>query len=136
MYRIQSNTGYDRPAELGFSTLQQTDGSGVSHFGRDVAIIFQPAVLPLEPPPSYSESFHAPPPSYQEAMGLECDIESAETPPATTHHEVETANHTPYRCWWEPCTPRCVFVVATPILGLLIGACSLYLFRTIRDSTP
>ncbi len=135
MYEVQSNTGYDRPAELGFSTLQQTDGSGVSHSGRDVAIIFQPAVLPLEPPPSYSESFHAPPPSYQEAMGLECDIESAQTPPATPHHEVETANHTPYGCWWEPCTPRCVIVVATPILSLLIGACSLYLFRTILGST-
>lgn len=138
MYEVQSNTGgYDRPAELSFSTLQQTAGSGVSHSGRDVAVIFPPTVSPLAPPPSYSELFHIPPPSYQEVMGLEHDIESAEEPPTPPHQEVEAANYTLFRRWrWhEPWTSRrCVIVVASPILALSMGACCWYISAALRAS--
>ena len=135
MQGVQGSSGdYTIPVEVDSSLMAQTGGAGVSHSGRDVAIICQPEVSPLAHPPSYSELFHAPPPSYREVMGLEDDVESAETPPASTHHGVEGANHVPFRCWRDQCTRRCVVAVATPVLGLMIGACFLYLIRAVGAS--
>ena len=136
MYEIQSNAErYDRPAELSFSTLQQTVESQVNHSGRDVAVMFQPAVLPLVPPPSYSELVHTPPPSYREVMGLEYDIESAEMPSTPVDHEAEAPHYmlTGLEPW--PLR-RCVIVVSTPFLALLIGACFWYLVKTTGSSPP
>lgn len=139
MYEVQGNTrGYDRPAELSFITQQQTAGSGVSHSGRGVAAICQPEVLPLVPPPAYSELTHTPPPSYREVMGLESDIESAETPApsASAHHEVEAVDYQLNQRCRKTCSHRCVTAVVTPILAFLIGACCWYLTRTMAGSSP
>lgn len=133
MYEVQSNTkGYDHPDELSFTTLPV--GSGASHSGRGVAAICQPDVLPLVPPPAYSELTHTPPPSYREVMGLESDVESAEVPPTSPHRQVATANYRPNGRCRERCSHRCVTAVATPILVFLIGACCWYLARTMAAS--
>lgn len=133
MYEVQINTGgYDRPAELSFCTLPV--GSGASHSGRGVAAICQPDVLPLLPPPAYSELTHTPPPSYREVMGLESDVESAEVPPTSPHRQVATANYLPNGRCRETCPPHRVLVIGTPFIGFLIGGLFWYVARTTGAS--
>ena len=95
MHGIQSDSrAFAQPAELSFTTLQQTAGDGANRRGRGVAITSEPVMLRLGDisPPPYSDVYLAPPPSYLEATGQRAQPRRVEAQPAPAQLRLERPN--------------------------------------------
>lgn len=125
MHGVQSDSrAFAQPAELSFTTLQQTAGDGANHRGRDVVITSEPVMLKLGDisPPPYSDIYHAPPPSYLEATGQEAEPRHVEASPAPAQRRLEDPNCCSCRCLEDETVFACC-LLASCVASLACSAC-------------